>query len=262
MLSAPGLADAGWLDTALRCLAVTLSSQPAADYPDVVAAYLGPQQLRLQLAEPTPAPAPFEADGDEWVLAVTADLSVTDTAAAECMAPLPTLASIGSRGDQTVLLDLERAGAVCLQGDRRACRELMNHLVLELAHNGWSDGLTVSLVGWGKALTVLNPDRLVHTPSIADVIRDLRARLAETGDSEASLGRTVLAGRVGDVAGDSWMPQVLLIDATDDDEQQIVMLQQILGEMAQGGRATTAVVMTGAPSVGGVAEITVTARGS
>ena len=256
-----GTADAGWLDSALRCLAVTLSSQPAADYPDVVAAYLGPQQLRLQLAEPTPAPAPFEADGDEWVLAVTADLSVTDTAAAECMAPLPTLASVGSRGDQTVLLDLERAGAVCLQGDRLACRDLMNHLVLELAHNGWSDGLVVSLVGWGEALTVLNPNRLVHTPSIADVIRDLRARLAETRDSEASLGTTVLAGRVGDVAGDSWMPQVLLIDATDDDEQQIVMLQQILGEMAQGGRATTAVVMTGAPSVGGVAEITVTAEG-
>ena len=57
------------------------------------------------------------------------------------------------------------------------------------------------------------------------------------------------------------MPQVLLIDATDDDEQQIVMLQQILGEMAKAGRATTAVVMTGAPSVGGVAEITVTAEG-
>ena len=80
---------------------------------------------------------------------------------------------------------------------RRACRELMNHLVLELAHNGWSDGLTVSLVGWGEALTVLNPDRLVHAASIADVIRDLRARLAETRDSEASLGTTVLAGRVG-----------------------------------------------------------------
>ena len=255
-----GTADAGWLDTALRCLAVTLSSQPAAGYPDVVAAYVGAHQLRLQLAEPTPAPAPFEADRDEWVLPVTADLSVTDTAAAECMAPLPTLASIGSRGDQTVLLDLERAGAVCLQGDRRACRELMNHLVLELAHNGWSDGLTVSLVGWGEALTVLNPERLVPAASIADVIRDLRARLAETRDSEASLGTTVLAGRVGDVAGDSWMPQVLLIDATDDD-QQIVTLQQILGEMAQAGRATTAVVMTGAPSVGGVAEITVTAEG-
>jgi hypothetical protein len=52
-----GTADAGWLDTALRCLAVTLSSQPAAGYLDVVAAYVGSHQLRLQLAEPTPAPA-------------------------------------------------------------------------------------------------------------------------------------------------------------------------------------------------------------
>ena len=142
-----------------------------------------------------------------------------------------------------------------------ACRDLMNHLVLELAHNSWSDGLVVSLVGWGKELTVLNPDRLVHVPSIAEVIRDLRARLAETRDSEASLGTTVLAGRVGDVAGDSWMPQVLLIDAAEDDEEQILRLRQVLEEMARAGRATTAVVLSGAPSNGGVAEITVTADG-
>jgi hypothetical protein len=85
--------------------------------------------------------------------------------------------------------------------------------------------------------------------------------LAETRDSEASLGTTVLAGRVGDVAGDSWMPQVLLIDAAEDDEEQILRLRQVLEEMARAGRATTAVVLSGAPSNGGVAEITVTADG-
>ena len=85
------------------------------------------------------------------------------------MVPLPTMASIGSRDGQTVLLDLERAGALCLQGDRLACRELMNHLALELAHNGWSDGLLVPLVGWGADLTVLDLDRLAHVSSNAAV---------------------------------------------------------------------------------------------
>lgn len=251
-------ADAGWLDTALRSLATTLNTQPAADYPDVLAAFVEPDRLRLQLAGPASAPPPFTAIGDDWVLPVTAALpdSVGDE-----MAPLPTLASIGSRDGQTVLLDLERAGAICLQGDPLACRELMNHLVLELAHNSWSDGLQVNLVGWGSDLTVLNPDRLVHAPSIAVVTRDLRARLAETRQSESSLGTDVLTGRIRDIAGDSWMPQVLLIDATGDDENEILTLQQTLQEMTLAGRATTAVVVSGAPSVGGVAEMTVSTAG-
>lgn len=251
-------ADAGWLDASLRSLATTLNTQPAADYPDVLAAFVKPDQLRLQLAGPAPAPPPFTAIGDDWLLSATAELpdSVGDE-----MAPLPTLASIGSREGQTVLLDLERAGAICLQGDPLACRELMNHLVLELAHNSWSDGLQVTLVGWGSDLTVLNLDRLAHASSIAVVTRDIRARLAETRQSESSLGTDVLTGRVQDIAGDSWMPQVLLIDATDDDEDEILTLQQTLQEMTLAGRATTAVVLSGAPSVGGVAEITVSTDG-
>lgn len=251
-------ADAGWLDAALRSLATTLNTQPAADYPDVLAAFVKPDQLRLQLAGPAPAAPPFTAIGDDWLLPATAELpdSVGDE-----MAPLPTLASIGSCDGQTVLLDLERAGAICLQGDPLACRELMNHLVLELAHNSWSDGLQVTLVGWGSDLTVLNLDRLAHASSIAVVTRDLRARLAETRQSESSLGTDVLTGRVQDIAGDSWMPQVLLIDATDDDEDEILTLQQTLQEMTLAGRATTAVVLSGAPSVGGVAEITVSSGG-
>ena len=254
-------ADAGWLNAALRALAAALATQPAPAYPDVVAAYLEPDQLRLQLAAPVPAPAPFTAVADGWVLPVTAELPTGHPGAGDEIAPLPTLVSIGSRGDRTVLLDLERTGALCLQGDRLACRELMNHLVLELAHNDWSDGLLVSLTGWGSDLTALNPDRLVHIDSIAAVLRQLRTRLAETRQSESSLDTDVLAGRVLDVAGDSWMPQVLLIDATGDEEQDIVALQDTLREMADVGRATTAVVLSGAPSVGGVAELTVTAQG-
>ena len=50
------------------------------------------------------------------------------------MTPLPTLTSIGTLGAETVLVDLERLGSVGLQGDQDACRALITHMAVELAH--------------------------------------------------------------------------------------------------------------------------------
>jgi hypothetical protein len=78
------------------------------------------------------------------------------------MAPLPTLTGIGTLDDETVLVDLERLGSVGLQGAPDGWRHLMAHMVTELAHQTWSDGVTVTLVGWGQHLVPLNPDRLSY----------------------------------------------------------------------------------------------------
>ena len=115
-------------------------------------------------------------DGDNWWLPAAAELPITAAGAVDQMAPLPTLTSIGTLGNETVLVDLERLGSVGLQGDPDGCRHLMAHMVTELAHQTWSDGVTVTLVGWGRHLVPLNPDRLSYSPSPRDVTRVLKAR--------------------------------------------------------------------------------------
>lgn len=52
--------------------------------------------------------------------------------AANQIAPLPTLAS---HGRETLLLNLERVGALNVHGDRCICREFLNRLATELSHN-------------------------------------------------------------------------------------------------------------------------------
>ena len=141
--------DVAWLDLALRSLGTVLSGHPG-PVPDITAAYLGPRGLRLQLAAEQPAPDPFVTDGTTWWLPAAADLPITAAGAVDQMTPLPTLTSIGTLGAETVLVDLERLGSVGLQGDQDACRALITHMAVELAHQSWSDGVTVTLVGWGQ----------------------------------------------------------------------------------------------------------------
>ena len=141
--------NVAWLDLALRSLGTVLATNPG-PAPDITAAFLGPRGLRLQLAAAQPAPDPFVTDGDNWWLPAAAELPITAAGAVDQMAPLPTLTSIGTLDNETVLVDLERLGSVGLQGDPDGCRHLMAHMVTELAHQTWSDGVTVTLVGWGS----------------------------------------------------------------------------------------------------------------
>lgn len=237
--------DTKWLDVALHSMANSLIDGQG-NYPDITAAYLSADQLRLQLTSPMQAPPPFLTFESEWVLPATVELPLASARAADQLAPLPALASIGTRGQETVLLDLERAGTVTVTGPAAACRELLTHLVLELAHNTWSDGLTVTLVGWGEDLVVLNPDRLVHATSMTAVVREMHARLAEAETSMGALDTDVLTGRINDIAGDSWMPQVLLIDGTSCTPGQLEALDDAVTAVTRTDRNTTAVVLTGA----------------
>ena len=187
--------DVAWLDLALRSLGTVLSGHPG-PVPDITAAYLGPRGLRLQLAAEQPAPDPFVTDGTTWWLPAAADLPITAAGAVDQMTPLPTLTSIGTLGAETVLVDLERLGSVGLQGDQDACRALITHMAVELAHQSWSDGVTVTLVGWGRELVPLNPDRLTYSGSVQDISRTLESRVREVSAALAGLDTDIVSARV------------------------------------------------------------------
>lgn len=253
--------DVAWLDMALRSLGTVLAGAEE-QVPDILGATLSPAGMRLQLSTPAPAPDPFVADGAAWLLSAAAELPITADGAPDQLAPLPTLTSIGSRDGETVFVDLERFGAVNLTGDPDACRGLLTHIATELAHQSWSDGLNVTLVGWGRKLVALNSERLAYAASTGVVLRALQARVAAVPAALGTLGTNVLRARSGDIAGDSWTPQVLLIDASNIPAADLDQLQAQLVELAGVGRIATAVVMTGGgPSTAEIAAAEVTAAG-
>ena len=255
--------DVAWLDMALRSLGTVLAGVEE-QMPDILGATLSPAGLRLQLSTPTPATEPFSADGAAWLLSAGAELPITRSNAVDQLAPLPTLTSIGSRGEETVFIDLERLGAINLTGDPDACRGLLTHVATELAHQSWSDGLNVTLVGWGQRLVALNSERLAYAATIDGVLRALRTRVSAVPEALGVLGTDVLRARAGDIAGDSWTPQVLLIDASNIPAEDLVQLQARLVELAGAGRIATAVLMTNAagPSTAEITTAEVTAAGA
>lgn len=255
-----GSVDVDWMDRALRSAASLSAGRPAEQLPDVTCVWLSTDEVQLQLAVPVPAPPPFVAEADSWILPTGSELpdiiGWTDPAA-----PFPTLASLGDQEGETLLVDLERLGAVTITGDPRRTTELLNHLAVEFAHNLWSDHLEVTLVGWGADLVVLNPDRVRHVPTVAGITAALRGRISEAVESQQELDTTVLASRINDRTDeDIWTPQVLLIDASPDED--LTDLQTILQTIAGSGRSTVAVVARGGDlTAAGGAVITIDADG-
>lgn len=229
--------DVLWMDRALRHAAQLAAERDPADLPDVTCAWLSAQELQLQLAAPVPVPAPFTADGDSWILPFGTELppDPVDTAA-----PFPLLTSLGELDGETLLVDLERLGAVSITGDRDRTRDLLVHLAVELATNTWSDHLQVTLVGWGAELVTLNPDRLSHLPDVADVTTLVQGRVNDTRQTLNDLHTTVVADRLVDDGAGDWAPEVWLIDTTDRDD--LAALENILATVGATGRTTVAVV--------------------
>lgn len=231
--------DMPWLDMALRSLSVVDVDQ----LPDITGAEFSPAGLRLLLATETPAPSPFLADGPTWWLPAAAPLPITTSDTGDQPAPLPALTSIGSDGDTTVMLDLEAAGALSVTGDPEGIRGLLRHLVVELAHQSWSDEIDVLLVGWGQQLTALNPDRLTVADDIPTALAYVGQRAQAVGMSLQGMDLSIRDARIEGT--DTWAPQIVIVNHAAADTQQLHDLTRQIDELSRSGHAATAIVVAG-----------------
>src|SRR5690606_27641055 len=183
------------------------------DLPDVVGALVDEGAVHLLLASPCPdPPAPWEDNGDRWTLVAGASLPEVD----HPLSPLPTLTAVGFQAGIHLLLDLERLGVLSLHGDRARARDLLRYLAAELACNTWSDQVEVLLAGFppgeAESLVTLNPERVRAVASFAEGWRIARRRLESAAATLRHTGAAdALAGRLRGLAGDAWMPLVLLV---------------------------------------------------
>ncbi|MFI0744822.1 BTAD domain-containing putative transcriptional regulator [Streptomyces sp. NPDC021224] len=209
-----------FLDRGLRALSAQLDSE-GRQLPTVYAAWLTPDELHLQLAwsEGTP-PAPWVLGQDEtfWRLARTSLPADADTAAA---APYPGLVTLGTLDEARLLLNLEAVpGVVSLAGAKADRDAVLASIAAELATNGWSDRMTVTLVGFAEDLTALAPGRVRH---VADVSEAIETMTAETEQRRAALQAagqdSVLTGRAGRAQHSHWAPHLVLVADRPDDPQ-------------------------------------------
>jgi len=238
------------LDQALRVFAARLADRPAEQMPDIVGAWLQGDTVNLLLTRPCPGPpAPWVGDQLNWTL--PGDVALPDVDGQ--LAPLPTLAAIGSQPGMHLLLDLERLGLLAITGDRGRADDLLRYLAAELACNVWSDHVEITVAGFDAAetgrLIALGGDRIDAAPSIGAAIDRIRRCASQVVKSLDHLGAgDPLAGRVADIVADAWMPQVLL--AKNPGPQEIAALETLDNDLSAIGRCAVAVVVTTNQNIG------------
>lgn len=214
------------LDLSLRGLAASLAEESRA-LPTVYAAWLSNGDLHLQLAQPAGRPpAPWQLGQDQtfWMLARTDAERYEDV---DTAAPYPGLVSLGTLDDSRLLLNLEAVpGVVSLSGTEADRAAVFASVAAELATNGWSDRMTITLVGFGQDLTPLAPNRLRHLDDIEALIETMEAETRQRRGALGAAGHdSVLTGRTGPAQHTRWAPHLVLLAAEPEGDDAVKLAE-------------------------------------
>ncbi|MBB5934703.1 bacterial transcriptional activator domain-containing protein [Streptomyces zagrosensis] len=208
------------LDSSLRGLSAALA-EAGRNLPIVYAAWLTGTEIHLQLAAPSDEPPlPWQLGQDQtfWRVRRSAITTHEDDGTA---APYPGLVSLGTLDDARLLLNLEAVpGIVSLTGAEADRTAVFASVAAELATSGWSDRLTLTLVGFGAELGALAPTRIRHLDGVDALVETMEA---ETSQRRAALGvaghDSVLTGRTGQAQHTQRAPHLVLLAAEPTSEQ-------------------------------------------
>lgn len=237
---AADLDAAEFLDLALRAFAAGATGA-GAPMPPVLACRAGREQVELLLASNPGHPPPgFEPTSDERGWMTDPDLDADDLRelAADSTAPLPSLVSIGTLEDEELLIDIESAGVLTIDGDPDQVCGLVRAIATQLATGTWIDHVDVLIAGSAAALGVAGAARVRHVAEIEDALQDLdaTARAFARALETAKCG-TTLAARLSDQQNDGWIPTILVCNDTTD-EHALGRLRSIT---SSGGRGVGAI---------------------
>ncbi|CAL9305816.1 hypothetical protein SUDANB148_03989 [Streptomyces sp. SudanB148_2056] len=214
------------LDRSLRGLAASLAAE-SRPLPTVYAAWMSNGDLHLQLAQPSgKPPSPWQLGQDQtfWMLA-RADAETYEDV--DTAAPYPGLVSLGTMDDSRLLLNLESVpGIVSLSGREEDRAAVFASVAAELATNGWSDRMTITLVGFGEDLTALAPSRLRHLDGIEALIETMEAETRQRRGALGAAGHdSVLTGRTGPAQHTRWAPHLVLLAAEPSPEDAMTLAE-------------------------------------
>ncbi|MGW6530990.1 BTAD domain-containing putative transcriptional regulator [Streptomyces venezuelae] len=214
------------LDRSLRGLAASLTEENR-PLPTVYAAWLTGGDLHLQLATPAGRPpAPWQLGQDQtfWVLSRADAERYEDV---DTAAPYPGLVCLGTLDDSRLLLNLEAVpGIVSLSGGEADRAAVFASVAAELATNGWSDRMTITVVGFGQDLTPLAPNRLRHLEDVEALIETMEAETRQRRGALGAAGHdSVLTGRTGPAQHTRWAPHLVLLAAEPSAEDAVKLAE-------------------------------------
>ena len=204
--------DMDAVDHALRLLAVW-AQDTGTQLPALYALRLGEDEISVFLNDPARLPAPFTATSDDdmaWSID-TRDLTPLERIPS---APYPALVTIGrDENDARLLVDLERLGALNVQGDHDLEQAALRAIALELATTTWGENLQVTLVGVGKELPdAFGASRLRYVEDTETLLRNLRGQATAVTESLEAEGLTSLEeARTARPDAESWTPEIVIL---------------------------------------------------
>ena len=194
-----------WVDAGLRYLGRALLEREESTVPSIAMVRAAPDGMEVMVSPPDPnPPRHFEAieGGAIWVLDPNLDLAELEALAAPSWPFLPALVSLGEAPGGTVLVNLEHAGTLSLEGDPGRVGGLLAQMALELRSQPWAEEMLGSL-------------DLVGLPfSVGDGQSDL-ATVVESATRTAGRYQAELAAApsvaIRRAAACQWLPAVALL---------------------------------------------------
>ncbi|GAA1903383.1 BTAD domain-containing putative transcriptional regulator [Streptomyces sodiiphilus] len=247
-----------FLDGALRRLSAALDDE-GRTLPAVYAAWLGEDELHLQLAAPAGRPpAPWQPGSGDTYWTLSRSQLTGRTGPEDAEAPYPGLVSLGMRDGMRLLLNLEAVpGIVTVAGAARDRDAVLSSIAAELATSGWSDRMTVTLVGFGADLTALAPTRVRHLEDTAALLEVMETETAlRRGALEHAGQDSVLTGRTGPARRRQWAPHLVVVGSplAEDEAERLAGLAAVSAPLGIGYLVSSG--GTGLPGVAWEFEVT------
>jgi DNA-binding SARP family transcriptional activator len=244
---AADLDAAEFLDLALRAFAAG-SSARTAPMPSVLACRVGLEQVEVFLAaKPERIPEGFvRADHDRgWTTDPHLDEADLRELAAGTAAPLPSLVSLGLLEDGELLVDLETAGVITVDGDAALVTAMLRAVAIQLATGTWIDHVEVMIVGRLPIPDEVRTPRIRHHAELGSALDELEV-IARDFDADLATARCndTLNARLTRVPNDGWIPTILVCDKPID----AAALERLVDMVGPGGHGVGAIVRSAHPT--------------
>lgn len=198
-----------WVDATLRYASAALAEAGGGGVEGILCVRPGQLGMELVVDPPASPVGRFHSadDGRTWTLDPDMDLAeLQELAWGQVLAPA--LCSVGSTPDGPVLVDLEQAGVLAVEGDPARVEGFLAGAALELATAPWANDTAVYLLGGDERLAMRElVDVVTDGPAFASNIDRLTSLVDDEDLGDAA---STLAARVAPGNAEGWFPTVVV----------------------------------------------------
>ncbi len=198
-----------WVDATLRYASAVLAEAGGGEVEGILCVRPGQLGMELVVDPPAPPVGRFDStdDGRTWTLDPDLELrELQDLAWGQVL--VPALCSVGSTPDGPVLVDLEQAGVLSVEGDPARVEGFLAGAALEMASAPWANDTAVYLLGGDGRLA--GRDLVEAIDDVAGFIADLDQLTSLVTDEELVAAPSTLAARVAPGNAEGWFPAVVV----------------------------------------------------